>query len=111
MTAWWILSYEWTFNVYKDFVFKPWRAILLIYAAPGIIGGIGMFLFPESPKFMLSIGQRDAAFKTLKWIYRKNRNMKNDNFFEVKQLAQEIDEDQQKRISESKGRFEHFVVF
>ena len=109
MTAWWILSYEWTFSVYGDIVLKPWRAILLIYAAPGIIGGIGLYFYPESPKFMLSVGKRDEALKTVKWIYKTNRHVKNDFDFEVKQLAPEIDEDQQNRLIESTGRL--FLIF
>ena len=105
MTAWWILNYEWSLNLYGDFIFKPWRLILLAYAAPGIIGGLGLYyLYPESPKFMLSQGKRDEAFEIVKWIYKKNRNQKNVDDFEVKQLAAEIDEDQQKRLLECKGR-------
>ena len=39
MTALWILSYDFKFELYEGYSFRPWRLCLIVYAVPGIIGG------------------------------------------------------------------------
>jgi len=72
--ALWILSYEWSFEVYAGYLFRPWRLLLIIYALPGVIGGLWLCKMPESPKFLLSQGRNDEALKVVQWIYVRNRN-------------------------------------
>jgi hypothetical protein len=71
--AFWILSYDWSFEIYEGFLFKPWRLVLLTYTIPGIIGALILLTkLRPSPKFLLSVKRDSEALETLKWIYREN---------------------------------------
>lgn len=83
----WLLSYEWKFEIYSGFDFKPWRLCLLVYAIPGVIAILWVLRFPESPRFMLSVSRNDEALEGLKWIYRTNK--KSLDGFDVDQLKPE----------------------
>ncbi|XP_072949756.1 putative transporter svop-1 [Epargyreus clarus] len=55
--------------------YRPWRLLLQIISLPGILGVIGLLFMKESPKFLLSKGQDDAAINVLKSIYRWNTGL------------------------------------
>lgn len=84
----WLLSYDWEFELYSGYLFKPWRLCLLVYAIPGVLAFIWILRFPESPRFMLSVNRNDEAFEAVKWIYRVNKG--NLNGFNVEELKAEI---------------------
>lgn len=73
MSALWILSYDWRYELYEGYEFRPWRLLLLIYAAPGVLGGLWLYKFPESPKFLLSQSRNDEALEVVRWMYRRNK--------------------------------------
>jgi hypothetical protein len=83
----WLLSYDWKFEIYSGFEFKPWRLCLLVYAIPGVIAMLWVLRFPESPRFMLSVSRNDEALEGLRWIYRTNK--KSLDGFDVDQLTPE----------------------
>jgi len=56
-TAMWILSYDWSFEVYDGYFFRPWRLLLLLYTLPGFLGGLWLLTLPESPKYECSFYQ------------------------------------------------------
>lgn len=74
MLAFWILSYDWSFEVYEGFIFKPWRLLLLTYTIPGILGSLILLLkLRPSPKFLLSVKRDFEALEILRWLYRENK--------------------------------------
>jgi Sugar (and other) transporter len=73
VSALWILSYDWRYELYDGYEFRPWRLLLLVYAAPGIFGGFWLYKFPESPKFLLSQNRQDEALEVVQWMHRRNK--------------------------------------
>lgn len=71
--AMWILSYDWSIELYEGFAFRPWRLLLFIFTSTGVVGFIMLLMFPESPKFYMSIGQNEKTFEVLQWMQRTNK--------------------------------------
>lgn len=64
---------EWRFPI-GGFIFAPWRVFGIIMALTGLVAFILIQMSPESPKFLLSIGQHDEALEVLRTLYHKNQN-------------------------------------
>lgn len=90
-SAYWILSYHWHFELYDGFQFKPWRLLLLIYTFSGVIGGLCLLTFPESPKFLLTQNQHDEALDIIRWMYRKNKGKSSHDDFSIGKILPEPD--------------------
>ncbi|EDV42275.2 uncharacterized protein Dana_GF17900 [Drosophila ananassae] len=71
-TAWLVLSFDWSITV-GNFVFLPWRLILFVSLLPGLIGGLVLLYYPESPKFLLSQNKDQEAVEAVEWISKFNR--------------------------------------
>lgn len=67
-----ILSFDWTFELYHGYLFRPWRLLILVYTMPGIIASIWLLKMPESPRFLLAINEHNKALKVVKWIEKIN---------------------------------------
>lgn len=52
--GWLILPQTWSFHLYAETHFRPWRLLILIYTIPGILGVIILICLKESPKYYLS---------------------------------------------------------
>jgi hypothetical protein len=78
VSALWILEFDWRFELYEGYEFRPWRLLLLLYAAPGILGGLWLYTFPESPKYLLTQNRNDEALKIVQQMYRSNKGTKDD---------------------------------
>ncbi|EDV93868.1 GH18057 [Drosophila grimshawi] len=74
-TAWAILSSDWSIHVVGEFVFRPWRLIMLASLLPGLIGGIILIYYPESPKLLLSQNRESQALSAVDWISKFNRGL------------------------------------
>ncbi|XP_068153454.1 synaptic vesicle glycoprotein 2C [Drosophila tropicalis] len=74
-TAWLILSADWSIDLVGDFVFRPWRLIMLINLLPGFIGGLLLLYYPESPKLLLSQNKTEEAVNAVAWIGKLNRGI------------------------------------
>lgn len=63
------LEFEW-----KIFfiVFKSWRLYLICNSFINLFNGIVFTILPESPKFLLTIGQKEKALEVLKYVYAFN---------------------------------------
>lgn len=85
----WILTYNWCFELFSGYFFKPWRLLLLIYALPGVIGGIWLYTMPESPKYLLSQGRDGDALNIVRWVYRVNKGKLSNEGFEIEKLLPE----------------------
>ncbi|XP_022909422.1 synaptic vesicle glycoprotein 2B-like [Onthophagus taurus] len=62
------------------FKFKSWNLFVIICSIPSILLGVWLFFFPESPKFLLDIGEPDAALDILKNIYSSNSGDSASNY-------------------------------
>ncbi|KAH8293509.1 hypothetical protein KR054_001144 [Drosophila jambulina] len=71
-TAWLVLSSDWAITL-GDFVFRPWRLMLLVSLLPGLIGGLVLLYYPESPKLLLSQDKTEDAKEAVGWISKFNR--------------------------------------
>ncbi|ALC46845.1 CG31103, partial [Drosophila busckii] len=69
-TAWLVLSSGW------DFGFHPWRLIMLMNLLPGLIGGLLLLMYPESPKLLLSQNKENEAVEAVEWISKFNRGQR-----------------------------------
>ncbi|KAH8407090.1 hypothetical protein KR222_006409 [Zaprionus bogoriensis] len=74
-TSWLVLSSDWSINLIGDFVFRPWRLILLLTLLPGLIGGLILLIYPESPKLLLSLKKEHKALDAVDWISKFNRGI------------------------------------
>ncbi|KAH8295006.1 hypothetical protein KR018_005360 [Drosophila ironensis] len=70
-TAWLILSSDWSTSL-GYFVFRPWRLMLLASLLPGLIGGLILLYYPESPKLLLSQSRDQEAKAAVEWISKFN---------------------------------------
>lgn len=84
-----MLSYEWRFELYEGYEFRPWRLLLMVYALPGVISGLWIYFMPESPKFLLTQNRNEEALDIVRWIYRINKGKKNHDDFTVMRLQSE----------------------
>ncbi|XP_041968040.1 synaptic vesicle glycoprotein 2B-like isoform X2 [Aricia agestis] len=60
--------------------FSPWRLLMVITCAPGIIGILALIFLKESPKFLLSKGHDENAMNVLKTIYKCNTGSPKESF-------------------------------
>nr|XP_022908028.1 synaptic vesicle glycoprotein 2B-like [Onthophagus taurus] len=59
---------------------KPWRLLVASFGAPSLIWAIGLYCFPESPKYLMAQGNSDEAFEAIKTIYSVNTGKSKENF-------------------------------
>lgn len=69
----------------EGYTLTPWRIQWLIFLIPGIIAIFLYHSLPESPLFLVSIGDTKGAHSALKEIYTRNGNVKE---FPVTSIAQ-----------------------
>ena len=68
-----IIPQRWSIVLWDGaFVYNSWRLFLSVCGMPILIGVICLFLFPESPKFLMSQGHMEDALKVFKMIYSIN---------------------------------------
>lgn len=56
----------------SSFQFTSWRLLLLMNLFFGALSAVGLFLLPESPKFLLSKGKHDESLEILKKMHSVN---------------------------------------
>lgn len=67
------VKYEWTMNNTNfSWIFSSWNLFVAVCSFPSIILGCGLYMFPESPKFLIECGETELALEIIKDIYRKN---------------------------------------
>lgn len=69
--AWLIIPLEINIRT-PTFIFGSWNLFVAICALPSILLSFWLFLFPESPKFLIECHENDAALQVLKHIYEMN---------------------------------------
>lgn len=100
LLAWWVINRSWSIYVpFLDIHFKPWRLFIIVCGLPSLIGGIGLWPMPESPKYIHSVGQLDEAIAVLQTVYRLNSSFRRNSTFllPIFSIVFEQNELQQKR--------------
>ncbi|PBC31175.1 Synaptic vesicle glycoprotein 2C [Apis cerana cerana] len=68
-----IIPQEWSIVLWDGaFVYNSWRFFLSACSMPILIGVVCLFMFPESPKFLMSQDRMDDALKVFQRIYSIN---------------------------------------
>lgn len=77
LLAWWILSYDFSYELYDGYFFRPWRLLILCFIVPGIVSIFWLFFrLKESPRYYLAQNEKEKALHVLKWMHRTNKGSK-----------------------------------
>lgn len=106
ITAWLFINQDWKFQVpYIDLTYKPWRLFLVACGIPGFLSALALTLLPESPKFLLGQGNKEAAYQILEKMNRWNNGKKSKlELFEIHEEADSI-EKRQRTLNNKNSRF------
>ncbi|KAL5275748.1 hypothetical protein ACFFRR_001538 [Megaselia abdita] len=64
--AWLIINRNWSVYIpLLEMSYNPWRLYIVVCAIPGLICGLAFFNLPESPKFLLSVGEEKEALRII----------------------------------------------
>lgn len=67
------LQFEWVVgSLGITWVFSSWQLFVAVCALPSLVLGLSLFMFPESPKFLVECGETELALEIIKDIYVKN---------------------------------------
>lgn len=105
-SAWATINQDWQLEIpFIDLTYKPWRLFIVVCAIPGLVSAIALIFLPESPKFVLSQGDKVGAYQILQKINRWNNGKKSElEKFEIREEIEWI-EKQQCMSDMEKGRF------
>ncbi|KAL5285128.1 hypothetical protein ACFFRR_007081 [Megaselia abdita] len=71
--AWLIINSD--FTIYIPFLgisYGQWRLYITVCAIPGLLSGLAFFGLPESPKFLLSVGEEKEALRIIVEVMKKD---------------------------------------
>lgn len=102
MAAYLVINQNWRFQVpLIDLTYKPWRLFLVIGGLPSFLSAFGMQFLPESPKFVLSQGNKTEAYRILQKVNRWNNGSGTE--FEEFEILDEEDPNENKELSSKTG--------
>lgn len=79
--AWLFINQEWRLALpFLGLTYKPWRLFMVVCGVPGLLCGLSLFKIPESPKFLLSMGQEEKCVEILQGIYSFNTGKSKEEF-------------------------------
>lgn len=82
----WVINHTQPTIYFSDnYILTPWRIQWLVALIPAIAAVFLYYALPESPHFLATIGDNQAAFAALKEIYM--RNNKSSAEFPIKAIA------------------------
>ncbi|CAO1409152.1 unnamed protein product [Diamesa hyperborea] len=79
LIAWGIIPLDIEFRAH-NFQFSSWNLFVAICAIPSLLIGMWLFFFPESPKFLMEVGDVDEALEILKDMYTQNSGRSRDEY-------------------------------
>lgn len=90
--AWMVINQDWMFYIpVLDIVYKPWRLFLIVCGLPGFVSFFVLMFLPESPRFVLGLGDPSGALKILEKMNRWNGGNKDAlEMFEICEEAESI---------------------
>lgn len=60
--SWLVLSLDFEIELFgTGFLYRPWRLLCLVFAAPAVVAAIMLMMYPESPKYFVTIVRRHAS--------------------------------------------------
>eukprot|EP01136_Pigoraptor_vietnamica_P032271 Opistho-1_new@93939 len=75
--AWAILPRSFSFELLGS-VFTPWRVFLAVCGLPSIISAVAVAFAPETPRFLWTSGDRQAALDLYRHMYEANHDIDAD---------------------------------
>lgn len=73
MIAFLVINQDWVLHLtFIGIDYKPWRLFVIVCGIPGFLCGLSLFILPESPKFLLAVGDEKKAIEVLKKMHRWN---------------------------------------
>lgn len=102
LEAWIVINQNWQFEIpYIDLTYKPWRLFLIVCSLPELVAVIIFMFLPESPKFVLGLGNKKETYQILHKIHRWN-NGKKSHFeeFEINEEAESIESRQRTLVNQ-----------
>lgn len=95
-TALIVINQEWQFDVpFIGVTYKPWRFFMVVCAFPAFISFLILLFLPESPKFVLSQGEKERTLKILQRMNRINNGQKSE--FEKFEIIEEFESIENRR--------------
>lgn len=71
--AWLVIPQKWNFAFPNETIeINSWRVFLAITSLPEFLACVALFVFPESPRFLILKGRHDEALNVLRKIYSLN---------------------------------------
>lgn len=81
LLGWIIIPNDWEWELFGNFILRPWRIVLLSTSVTHLITLILMYSLPQSPMFLMSINREEDALIALKIMYRMNTGLSQEVFF------------------------------
>lgn len=106
LLAWLVINQNFEFDIpLFDIKYKPWRLFIVVCGSFSLLAFFIMLFMPESPKFVLSQGNKERAYEILKGMNRIN-NGENAEFdvFEISEETESI-ENRQRILNSRQNRF------
>ncbi|CAH1105289.1 unnamed protein product [Psylliodes chrysocephalus] len=98
LLAWGIMPLQIEWSLFGGYLkIHSWNIFLLITSLGPIMSGIMFIFLPESPKFLMAIGENEKAMMVLKKVYKYNTGDSSD-MYPVLQLIQEIQENNNDKV-------------
>lgn len=73
LVAWFVINQDWHFDVpLINITYKPWRLFIVVCGLPGFFSFLVLVFLPETPKFVLSQGEKEKACEILQRMNRIN---------------------------------------
>ncbi|KAJ3627118.1 hypothetical protein MTP99_014522 [Tenebrio molitor] len=89
LLAWAVLPIDLNFKSANNAVeFHSWNLYLCICALPALVSAIAFIFMPESPKFLMTTGNNEAALDVFRKVYRFNTGNSPETF-PIKELVEE----------------------
>ncbi|XP_018800129.1 PREDICTED: synaptic vesicle glycoprotein 2A-like [Bactrocera latifrons] len=73
MIAYLVINQDWVLPLtFLHINYRPWRVFLIVCGVPGLLCSIIIYILPESPKFLLTVGEESKAIQVLQKMHRWN---------------------------------------
>ncbi|XP_008201263.1 synaptic vesicle glycoprotein 2C-like [Tribolium castaneum] len=89
LLAWGILPQELNLQISNTFTIYSWNILLFLCSIPSLVSAIIFVFVPESPKFLMTIGENEKALKIFQKIYAKNSGQP-PKTFPITELVDEV---------------------
>ncbi|VVD05263.1 unnamed protein product [Leptidea sinapis] len=67
---------------FLNLTFTPWRLLIIVLALPTGLGGIAIWFFCESPKFLANYGREDEALEITSLVLEGSENAKHQSLWQ-----------------------------